>query len=101
MRQGELLTLKRDDVDLDADIIRVRDTLTRNKGRILLRDPKAKWSRSIVHRTDAADKALLSNFSSQLEEMANPGDLYEDQGLIFTTEAGTLIVSTNSQKRSL
>jgi integrase len=35
-----------------------------------------------------------------MEEMQRLGDLYRDQGLIFTTEVGTLTNPTNLRKRS-
>src|SRR5919107_6145379 len=42
LRQGELLGLKWEDVDLENSLIRVRRTLIRNRGRLLLGEPKTK-----------------------------------------------------------
>jgi integrase len=42
MRQGELLALKWQDVDLWNATISVRRTLTKSEGRLLLGEPKAK-----------------------------------------------------------
>ncbi len=36
----------------------------------------------------------------QLEEIEHSGDAYRDQGLVFTTEAGTLINPSNLRQRS-
>ncbi len=44
MRQGELLGLKWQDVDLEAGTLRVRRTLTRHGGKVALGEPKAKKS---------------------------------------------------------
>ena len=100
MRQGELLGLKWNDVDLANGVIHVRRTVTRNRGRLLLGEPKTKRSRRTVNLTEPAVEALRSHLNRQLADVARLGDLYEDQGLIFTTEAGTLINPTNLRKRS-
>jgi integrase len=100
MRQGELLGLKWEDVDLTANVIRVRRTLLRTKGRVVLGEPKTKKNRRTVHLTSAASRALEEHLGHQLKEMERLGDLYRDQGLVFTTEAGTPINPTNLRKRS-
>ena len=100
MRQGELLGLKWEDVDLTANVIRVRRTLLRIKGRIVLGEPKTKKSRRTVHLTGAASRALEEHLGRQLKDMERLGDLYRDQGLVFTTEVGTPINPTNLRKRS-
>ena len=58
MRQGELLALRWEDVDLNEGIIRIRRTLVRSGGRIALGEPKTKGSRRPVHLTGAAVEAL-------------------------------------------
>ena len=101
MRQGELLGLKWEDVDLTANIIRVRRTLLRTRGRVVLGEPKTKKSRRTVHLTGAASRTLKEHLGRQLKDMERLGDLYRDQGLVFTTEVGTPINPTNLRKRSL
>lgn len=44
-------------------------------------------------------EALRVHLTRQMEEMERLGDLYMDQGLVFTPEAGTLINPTNLRKR--
>jgi integrase len=101
MRQGELLGLKWEDVDLTVNAIRVRRTLLRTKGRVVLGEPKTKKNRRTVHLTGAASRAFEEYLGHQLKEMERLGDLYRDQGLVvFTTEAGTPIKATNLRKRS-
>jgi integrase len=51
MRQGELLALKWEDVDLNEGVIRIRRTLVRSGGRISLGEPKTKGSRRTVYLT--------------------------------------------------
>ena len=100
MRQGELLGLKWENVDLAANAIRVRHTLLRTKGRVILGEPKTKKSRRTVHLTGAASRALEEHLERQLKVMEHLGDLYRDQGLVFTTEVGTPINPSNLRKRS-
>jgi integrase len=100
MRQGELLGLKWENVDLAANAIRVRHSLLRTKGRVILGEPKTKKSRRTVHLTGAASRALEEHLERQLKVMERLGDLYRDQGLVFTTEVGTPINPSNLRKRS-
>src|SRR5215211_7174168 len=100
LRQGELLGLKWGDVDLENGLIRVRRTLTRNKGRLLLDEPKTKRSRRTVRLTETAVQALKGHLARQIEQMERLSDLYEDQDLIFATQRGTLTNPTNLRRRS-
>ena len=100
MRQGELLALRWEDVDLNEGVIHIRRTLARSGGRIALGEPKTKGSRRPVHLTGAAVEALRSHLEWQLEEIERLGDLYHDHGLVFTSAVGTLINPTNLHRRS-
>jgi len=101
MRQGELLALNWQDVDLDEGVIRVSRTLTRDGGRLSTGAPKTKRSRRTIHLTQTVVRKLKVHLERQQEEMERLGGLYRDQGLVFTTEVGTLINPTNLRKRSL
>ncbi len=100
MRQGELLALKWEDVDLNEGVIRIRRTLMRSGGRISLGEPKTKGSRRPVHLTGAAVEALRNHLERQLVDIEQLGDRYRDNGLVFTSEVGTLINPTNLRRRS-
>jgi integrase len=100
MRQGELLALKWEDIDLNEGIIHIKRTLARSGGRIALGEPKTKGSRRTVHLTGAAVEALRSHLERQLEDIERLGDLYRDHGLVFTSQVGTLINPTNLRRRS-
>ena len=89
MRQGRLLALKWDDVDLEREVLRVRRTLTRLKGTYTMGEPKTQKIRQSVKLTTIATKALRAHLSRQLEEIDQVGSFHEDQGLIFATEADT------------
>lgn len=100
LRQGELLGLRWEDIDLENGLIRIRRTLTRHKGRLILGEPKTKRSRRTVRLTEVAVEALKGHLARQMEQMKHLGDLYEDLGLVFATERGTLVNPTNLRERS-
>jgi len=100
MRQGELLALEWEDVDLNEGVIRVRRTLARSGGRIALGEPKTRGSRRSIHLTGAAVEALRGHLERQLEDIERLGDLYHDHGLVFTSQVGTLINPSNLRRRS-
>jgi integrase len=99
MRQGELLVLKWEDVDLNEGVIHVRRMLVCSGGRIAIGEPKTKRSRRPVNLTGAAVKALKTHLE-QLEDIERLGHLYRDHGLVFTSGVGTLINPTNLRRRS-
>src|SRR5918997_978168 len=54
MRQGELLALKWQDVDLENATLSVRRTITKSGGRLFLGEPKTKKSRRTIDLTEAS-----------------------------------------------
>jgi integrase len=68
LRQGELLALKWDDVDMEAETLKVRRTLTTAKGGPVLSAPKTRGSRRTVKLSPTALEALRSHLACQLEE---------------------------------
>lgn len=100
MRQGELLALKWEDVDLEGGRLRVRRTLTHAEKAFVLGEPKTKNSRRTIRLTKGTISALQAHLSRQLEEIEKMGSLYQLGGLIFATEAGTIINPSNLRNRS-
>jgi integrase len=100
MRQGELLALKWQDVDLENATVSVRRTLTRSGGRYSLGEPKTKKSRRSIRLTVRAADALGQHLERQLSEMQMLGDAYADQGLVFTTDTGAPVNPSNLRRRS-
>jgi integrase len=94
MRQGELLALKWEDVDLENATVSVRRTITKSGERLLLGEPKTKKSRRTIQLTGSAVRALREHLPRQMREIERLGDLYQDEGLVFTSEVGTLINPT-------
>ena len=81
MRQGELLALKWQDVDLRNATVSVRRTLTRSGGRYTLGEPKTKKSRRSIRLTPRAADVLEQHLERQLSDIQMLGDNYADQGL--------------------
>jgi integrase len=101
MRQGELVALKWDDIDLERAVLRVRRTLSRTYKGYVLDEPKTNKSRRTIRLTAGAVEALRAHLSRQLEEMERVGSLYQPGGLVFATTTGTLINPSNLRNRSL
>jgi integrase len=87
MRQGELLALRWDDVDLEDGVLRVRGTKTAR-------------SRRTVKLSKTALEALRDHLTHQLEEIDRMGGRYQDRGLVFATEVGTTLNRHNLTQRS-
>jgi integrase len=96
MRQGELLGLKWEDVDLNAGTVQVRRTLTLAKGGPRLTEPKTKSSRRPIRLTSGALEALERHRERQEAEHAAAGVKWKDSwGLVFRTRRGTPIRRDN------
>src|SRR5215216_5550519 len=100
MREGELLGLKWEDVDLERGVLRLRHALVREGGKVVLGDLKTPKSRRSVRLTAVATDALRGHLERQLAEMERMGSLYQPGGLVFATEHGTLINPSNLRNRS-
>jgi integrase len=91
MRRGELLGLRWQDVDLDAQRVAVRQTLTTVNHHIVFGEPKsARSKRSIAIDVDTV-AALRRWRTHQSEERLLLGAAWSDTGLVFTREDGVLV----------
>jgi len=88
LRQGELLGLKWDDVDLEDGSLQVRRTLTMTKDGPVFTSPKTTGSRRSVKLTSKAIEALKRHLERQLGEIDKVGPLWSENGLIFASETG-------------
>jgi integrase len=100
LRQGELLALKWDDLDLEGETLRVRRTLTYSGGKHFLSEPKTKKSRRTVRLTPSAVAALRGHLERQMEEIDRLGSLYQPGGLVFSSTTGSIINPSNLRNRS-
>lgn len=88
LRQGELLGLRWQDVDLDGRQIHVRQALQVVPGGITFRPPKTATSKRAVEIGDATVAVLRQHRKAQLEERLFMGGAYENQDLVFATAYG-------------
>ena len=100
MRQGELLALRWQDVDLENAVVCASRTLSRGDGKVVFGEPKAKKSRRSIRLSRQAVQALRPHLEHQLRDMEILGDHYQDQGLVFSTDTGRPINPLNLRQRS-
>jgi integrase len=100
LRQGELLVLKWDEVDLDDGSLQVRRTLAITKNGSVFTSPKTSGSRRSVKLTLRATEALRSHLERQLAEIDRVGSLWSENGLIFASEIGEPLNRHNLTRRS-
>jgi len=100
MRQGELLALKWQDVDLENATASVKRTLTCTGGCYALGEPKTKKSRRSIRLTPRATDVLEQHLERPLWDIRMLGDNYADQGLVFSTDTGAFINPSNVRQRS-
>jgi integrase len=100
LREGELLGLKWDDLDLEVGTLSVCRTLSETKevGR-MFEPPKNSNGRS-TKLTPGGIEALRDHLARQLEEIKRAGDRYKDQGLVFPSQTGTPMNAKNLTARS-
>jgi integrase len=101
LRQGELLGLRWEDVDLERGTLQVRRTLSGSKnGNPIFGIPKTAKGKRSVKLTEKALEALKRHRELQLEEGQRLAGLWQEHGLIFTTQVGTPINRHNLVTRS-
>jgi integrase len=94
LRQGELLGLKWEDVDLDAGTLQVRRTLSEARSGRIFEAPKNGKGRSI-RLTRRASEALRGHRKRQLEEKLRLGTLWQENDLVFPSQVGTPLGGRN------
>ncbi len=104
VREGELLTLLWEDVDLAAakPALLVRRTLTRGedgRGWVVGTSTKSGKGRR-VRLTQRAVATLRDHRKRQLEERMRLAGLWRDQGLVFPSETGSPLNPSNLRNRS-
>lgn len=88
LRRGEALALKWDDIDFVAATMRIRGTLARIEGELVVTDAKTERSRRILELAPGVIDLLARHKDSQAQEAALAADMWENTGFVFTTEFG-------------
>ncbi len=96
LRQGELLALKWEDMDLEGEYptLQVRRSLSETRGRRSFEAPKSGRGRHL-RLSRRAVSALRAHRKRQLEERMQKVGLWEDHSLIFPSEVGTPMSGRN------
>ncbi|MDP8925492.1 MAG: site-specific integrase, partial [Actinomycetota bacterium] len=95
LRQGEILAIRWQDVDLSNGTVRINRTLTTRNGRFSFNLPKSAKSRRTVCLTTETVSALTLHRQRQQEAA-----LYRRESLMFCTGLGTPINPSNLLQRS-
>jgi integrase len=82
LRRGEALALRWFDVDLDAGVLRVRGTLARVDGALVVTEPKTAKSRRSVPLSSTAQRVLREVHTSQAEERIRAGSAWQETGYV-------------------
>lgn len=88
LRRGEALALRWADVDFDGRILRVRGTLSRVDGDLVVTEAKTAKSNRVIHMTPTTQAALRAVKVSQTAERLRAGSAWTQTGYVFTTETG-------------
>ncbi len=89
LRQGEVLGLTWDDIDLDRRTLKVRRALQRIDGALVLKEPKTDKSRRTLTLPGSLAAALRAHRDRQAFEKAVAGSRWTDSSFVFTTTIGT------------
>lgn len=105
LRFGELLGLQWEDVDLEGRRLTVKNQLQwlpgpNGKSEPCFIPPKTAKSRRTIPLPDVAVFALKRHKTEQARERLRAGDVWQDWGLIFTSEIGTPLDPSNVRNRS-
>jgi integrase len=100
LRQGELLGLRWEDVDLETGALQVRRTLSESRERGHIFEPPKNGKGRNVRLTAKARAALKDHRKRQLEERMRLADLWEDNGLVFPNQVGRTMNASNLAARS-
>jgi integrase len=88
LRPGELHGLRWEDVDFEAGEMRVRRSLKRVNGELVLADLKTAKSRRTQDMPAAVAEALRAHRKDQLAKRMRAAERWQDYGLVFSSRNG-------------
>lgn len=86
LRRGEALALHWSDINLDAKLLRVRGTLARVAGKLIVTETKTPKSRRVVPLSPTAERLLRNIRANQRAERPRAGLMWQPTPYVFTTE---------------
>ena len=100
MREGELLGLRWQDVDLPRHIVQVRMNVQETLGQYIIAETKTAYSRRTVALTQAAVDALAEHWQKQQQVKMEMGSMWTDNDLVYPNGYGGIMIPHNITKRS-
>ena len=97
MRQGEILGLRWQDLDLETGMIHVRTTLETGG---ILSEPKSSKGRRQIVLVEIAMEALSRHRAKQWKDRSESADAWIDLDLVFTNSVGGFVDANNLRHRS-
>jgi integrase len=91
LRRGEVAGLRWEDVDLEKNMLHIRNARTTHDGKVLQTKPKTKGSRRTLPIPASLKVILLEQQASQARERAACGSSYLDRGAVFTSGLGNWV----------
>jgi integrase len=88
LREGELLGLRWEDVDLDGAAVEVRRTASYVGGKTVFGAPKTERSRRTIELSAATVQLLRAHRAAQVEHRLRIGPVWREHGLVFPSPAG-------------
>jgi integrase len=88
-RRGEVLGLRKTDLDFSAMTITIDGSLQRVNGKLERSDPKTETSRRILPMPAVLAKVLREHLRRLDTEREKAGDRWEEHNLLFPTQLGT------------
>ena len=100
LREGELLAIRWQDIDLEEGILRVSQALSRTKERgLIFEEPKTEKSKRTIPLPDAITDAICHHKAQQLQVKLLAGSEYVNNDLVFCTDKGTPIYPRNFTRK--
>jgi integrase len=100
LRQGELLGLRWEDLDLDRGVLRVRQQLQHMKReQPVLKGLKTRSSRRDMELPARLALYLRAHWARQRREREGKGDAWREHGLVFPSAVGTPMTPRNLVRR--
>jgi integrase len=95
LRRGEVLGLRWQDIDFEAQIVHVRQQIHRSQGQLLIGPLKTRAGSRDLPLIGLARGALLARKEQQEADRTKLGSAWADTGLVFTTRTGRPIEPRN------
>ncbi len=95
LRRGEALALRWTDLDLEAGLLKVAQTIGRVGDKLVISEPKTARARREVPLSSSIVTLLKKHRIAQLEERMLAANKWTESGLVFTTALGTPVDPRN------